>query len=768
MPIYALTIFLGAFLLFELEPIVAKDILPWFGGVPTVWTTCLLFFQLLLLAGYAYAHLIGTKLSARRQAIAHLGLVALSSVMLVLAARLWKSSFMPPSWKPANQDFPELRILLLLSASIGLPYFALSATAPLLQAWFARIHPNISQKTSPYRLYAVSNLGSLVALLTYPFVVEPNLSLRAQANLWTCFYVVFALIMPVCAISLFAADAPTPVDDQVAIEQPSRATRALWILLPAGASMVLYGGSGQIMQDTVPIPFLWILPLALYLLSFIICFDSERWYRRGIFHPLLAAAIFISFLIVIYLGGITAGVGRVILSRTSLSLLLELGDSALLVFAACMVCHGELVRLKPHQRDLTRFYLMVSGGGALGGILSVVAAPLVFNGFWDFRFALWATVVLMTLALMRDRTSWIYHRRPVSGILLIGAIAAFPLSIGLVEHTLTYVVVACALVAGLIMLARSKNRAWIFLKPGLFLQLSMAAAVAVLGFVYLDTITLSMHDTLWMTRNFFGVFRVVGDDPPDPRWHSYQLMSGRICHGKQFYSSAYPRMRYYPTTYYCINSGIGLVLMNYPRAENSPLRVGIVGLGVGTIAAWGKPGDYYRFYEINPAVIDVAEDPNGFFSFIRDSSAKVDIVPGDARLSMEHELAAGHPQQFDVLIIDAFSGDSVPMHLLTREAMLIYLRKLKPDGVLAVHISNLYLDLRPVLAEHSRDLNLRYGFVHVDEKDAVDWASDWVLLARNDKVMGLPEIASHLESRDRVRRVRPWTDDYSNLFQLLK
>ncbi|MGO9602414.1 MAG: hypothetical protein ACLQAT_03245 [Candidatus Binataceae bacterium] len=767
MRIYALTIFLGAFLLFQIEPIVAKFILPWFGGAPTVWTTCLLFFQVLLLAGYTYAHLIGTRLSPRRQTMIHLGLIAICIAVMMFSALLWKSPIMPrASWKPAHEDFPAARILLVLSASIGLPYFALSATAPLLQSWFTRVH----RGASPYRLYSVSNFGSLIALIAYPFAVEPNLSLKSQANLWSYLYVAFAIGMVLCAIPLLGAQPLVrEKDEEAVIENRSRGTRTLWVVLPACASLLLYGATGQMMQDTAPIPFLWILPLALYLLSFIICFDSEQWYRRGIFHPLLGIAIFTSFLLVIYVDRIAAAVGRVVLSPTTVTLLLEIGNSSLLMFAGCMVCHGELVRLKPHRRDLTVFYLMVSAGGAVGGIFSVVVAPLLFSAFWDFRFAVWACVGLMTIALMRDRASWIYRRTPAAGIAILAAALAFPLIIGIVVHTWIYAAVAFAVVAAVALLVRRKDPPWRLAQAGIVTQLSMAAAIAVLGIVYIDTIAIAMHDTVWMTRNFYGVFRVVGEEAPDHRWHSYQLMNGPITHGKQFFSSTYPRMRYYPTTYYCLNSGIGLLLMNYPRgAENSSLRVGVVGLGVGTIAAWGRPGDDYRFYEINPAVVDAATNPNGYFSFLRDSSAHVTIVPGDARLSMEREVAEGHSQQFDVLAIDAFNGDTVPMHLLTREAMLIYLSELKPDGVLAIHVSNLYLDLRPVLAEHSRDLNLRYGFVHVDEKDLIDWASDWVLLSRNDKVLSEPEISGRLEPRDKMRRVRPWTDDYSNLFQLLK
>ncbi len=767
MRIYSLTILLGAFLLFQIEPVIAKYIQPWFGGAPSVWTTCLLFFQTLLLAGYTYAHLIGTKLAPRRQAIAHLLLIAICVIAMMFATLLWNSPVLPGAgWKTVNADYPVARILLLLSASIGLPYFALSATAPLLQSWFARIY----RDASPYRLYSVSNLGSLIALLTYPFAVEPNLTLRSQANLWSCLYVAFAIGMVLCAISLLRAAPLALVDDEAALDKPSFATIALWVSLPACASVLLYAATGQLTQDTAPIPFLWVLPLALYLLSFIICFDSERWYRRGIFHPLLGGAILSNLLILIYSDRIAATLGRVVLTPMTIILLLEIGNVLLLMFAGCMVCHGELVRLKPHRRDLTIFYLMVSAGGALGGLFSVVVAPLLFRGFWDFRFAVWISVVLMAISLMRDRASWIYRRSPAVGIAILSAALLFPLVVKIVVHPAIYAAVAFAAMAAVSIVTRWKNPPWLLARSGFVIQLSMVGVIALLGVIYVNMIGLAMHDAVSITRNFYGVFRVVGAEAPDHSWHSYRLLNGRTTHGEQFFSATYPRLRYYPTTYYCLNSGVGLVIMNHPRRaqpNDSSLRVGVVGLGVGTIAAWGRPGDYFRFYEINPAVVRLATDPNGYFSFVRDSSARVEIVSGDARLSMERELAGGRSQQFDVLVIDAFTGDAVPTHLLTREAMLVYLNELKPDGVLAVHVSNLYLDLRPVLAEHARTLHLHYGFVHVDERDMVDWASDWVLLTRDDKMLDQPEISARLRPGDPARHVRPWTDDYSNLFQLL-
>ncbi|MGB6554474.1 MAG: hypothetical protein WBE78_13355 [Candidatus Binataceae bacterium] len=765
---YTVTIFIGAFLLFQIEPMIAKYILPWFGGSTTVWTTCLLFFQVALLAGYTYAHLLGTKLRPNRQLLVHIGLVGVCVAAMTILALWSRSPILPAAgWKTARVHFPIVRILIVLSASIGLPYFVLSATAPLLQSWFALSHP----ETSPYRLYAVSNFGSLLGLLTYPFAVEPNLGLRAQANLWFGLYIAFAIGITYCALPLRTVEPDRLQDADAAAAESSRGVKALWIALPACASLLLYGATGQMTQDVAPIPFIWILPLALYLFSFIICFDSNRWYRREIFHPLLGAAILSNLVFAIYIDQIAAVVARVGLSLTTVTLLLEIANVMVLMFAGCMVCHGELVRLKPHKRDLTAFYLMLSAGGALGGIFSVVLAPLLFREFVDFRFAVWTCVVLMTISLMRDRGSWFYRRTPWAGPAILAAAALTPLLAGTVADTGVYVVIAFGLVAGVALSGRWKNPPRWLTRPGIVAQGSMLAAAAVLAIVYIQMTAIATRHALWISRNFYGVLRVLEEDAPDNSWLSHKLMNGKIEHGKQFFSTRYSQLRYYPTGYYGIDSGIGLVMMNNPRRAqpwNSAMRVGVVGLGVGAMAAWGRPGDYFRFYEINPADINVATSPDAYFTFLRDSSAKVEIVPGDARLSMERELAEGRSQQFDVLVIDAFNGDTIPTHLLTLEAMRVYLRELKPDGVLAVHISNQNFDLRPVLAENSRTLNLRYGFVHTDEKDMVNWSTDWVLLARDDKVLGRQAIAPHLESRAALHRIRPWTDDYSNLFQLLK
>ena len=766
MPIYAATIFVSAFLLFQIEPMIAKYLLPWFGGTAMVWTTCLLFFQTLLLAGYTYAHLVGTKLAPRRQALVHLGLIAICVIAIAMPALFSNSTILPgASWKPMHVEFPIVRILAVLGVSIGLPYFVLSATAPLLQSWFARIYP----ASSAYRLYALSNFGSLLALLTYPFVVEPRLALRNQANLWSIAYVAFAIGMLLCALPL-RSQTELVREEVEAGERTGFGTMGLWIALSACAAVLLYGATAQMTQDIAPVPFLWVLPLGLYLLSFIICFDSERWYRRGIFQPLFAVSVFVSFFAVIYSTVVAARVSKVMLTDMKVQLIIEIANASLLMFTGCMVCNGELVRLKPHRRDLTLFYLLVSAGGVLGGIFAVVVAPEIFRGLWEFRLAVWAAVVLMTVALLRDRSSWVHRDSAWPAIAIMALALVFPLLLRVVDYKKTYVVAAILLLGAVIVLPRWKDRPKWLTRPGSAIQLSMMAAIGILGVIYIVTIGYALHDALFIARNFYGAFRIVRDDHSKDNWHAYRLLNGKITHGMQAFSSQDPHLRYFPTSYYSLDSGIGLLMMNHPRHNqtDASMRVGIVGLGVGTIAAWGRPGDYFRFYELNPAIIQLASDPTGFFTYLKDSAAKVDIVPGDARLSMEEELAEGHSQQFDVLAIDAFNGDSIPTHLLTREAMMLYLSELAPDGVLAVHVSNLFLDLKPVLAEHSRAFNLKYGYVDSQEKDALSWASDWVLLARDDQVLGIPAIASRLQPVDGVGRVRPWTDDYSNLFQLLK
>jgi spermidine synthase len=672
MILFATTIFLSAFLLFQVQPLIAKMILPWFGGTAAVWTVCMLFFQLLLLAGYVYAHACA-RLRAPRQRFLHIALLLLAAATLPLAASA--------AWKPAGGEDPTWRIFGLLATSVGLPYFALSTTGPLVQAWYARSHPG----KSPYRLFALSNLGSMLALLSYPAVVEPLLPLRLQTAIWSGGFVVFAILCTALAWrSPGAGDAPAPA--AAAAEKPGPGVQALWAGLACCASALLLAFTGYMSLNVAAIPLLWVLPLALYLLSFVLCFDASGWYRRWLFLPLLAA-------------GFAAVCASLFKSNPSIWMMIPLYSATL--FAACMVCHGELARAKPDPRYLTGFYLMLALGGALGGMFVGLVAPNVFDELYELPIAMLALCVLVGLALYRDRSSILHGR---------GAIPA-----GLVLAALTV-----TLGAGLTKVYRENSA-----------------------------------DTRVVTRNFYGVLTVSdsGEGPDAMR----MLSHGTIVHGKQFLQDD---RRDWPTTYYGMESGVGLAILE-ARARGR-VRVGVVGLGSGTLAAYGRAGDVFRFYDINPKVVELARSE---FSFLGDSPARVEVVLGDARLSLERE--AG--QNLDVLALDAFSSDAIPVHLLTSEAIQVYLRHLKPGGVLAVHISNRYLDLAPVVQQAARRLGLEVRqVVNDDDDDAGVYTSDWMLLSVSPAPFEREPLRSAAQKIDAEPRVRLWTDDYSDLVHILK
>ncbi len=760
---YAITIFTGAFLLFQVEPLLARYILPWFGGTSAVWITCMLFFQLVLVVGYAYSHLIATRLQPRMQAIVHIAIVCACVLLMGTLALTWQSPITPgPNWKPPDPDLPITRIFILLLVSIGLPFFILSTTGPLLQAWFARSH----QGASPYRLYALSNVGSLIALVTYPFLVEPALTLRAQAIVWSLLFVGFAIGVGLCALSIrhVARSDVSAVDivesEDLRISGPTRSTRILWIALATVASVMLLATTNQVCQQVAAVPFLWVLPLAIYLLSFIICFDNQRWYRRSVFHPALAAAVFLAL---------------VVLCSPNASIIVQIVAYSALLFTICMVCHGELVMLKPHQRYLTSFYLMVAIGGALGGLFVVVIAPSLFTGYWEFHLAIWTSLLMLIIVLMRDPNSWIHERRPVVAMALLAGAIVLPELIGVnspveaIRRAAPHFLPALAAVGLMSAVAFQRHsqlaRRW----PGSIVQACAILGLLVIGGVLLVDVEGNRANILIASRNFYGTLAVYSVDSRNPEGHYYMLRHGQIIHGEQ-YSAADERRQ--PTTYYGPDSGIGLIMLHHPRRlaripRDRSLRVGAIGLGVGTIAAYGMPGDYIRFYEINPAVTKIAENENGYFTYLRDSRARIEIVPGDARLSMERELANGNPQRFDVIVLDAFAGDAIPVHLLTIEAIAIFLRELNPDGVLAIHVTNRYLDLQPVIREIADHFGLESGQVHQSGGQLVK-PSDWIVLARNDSVLGRAGLASRLKPLDSRRHVRLWTDDYSNLFQILK
>ena len=749
---YGLTICCGSFLLFQVQLILAKYILPWFGGTPAVWTTCMLFFQLLLLGGYLYAHLLSTKFSGRTQAIVHITVLSLSAWLIVLGALFWKTPLLPgPSWRPTSSDFPVSHILRLLLVAVGLPFLCLSASAPLLQSWFARAYPG----KSSYRLYALSNIGSLLGLVTYPFAVEPGFHLHTQAWLWSTAYIVFFAGFIACAkdakvpvIRTFSPDAP----DEVV--PPSGSVQLLWFLLPAFASLMLLATTNLMCQEVAVVPFLWVLPLSLYLISFIICFDNQKWYRRGIFQVLL---------------GITLPMALLVLtSSIDAPTLRQIWMLGLVLFACCMVCHGELVRLKPHPNYLTRFYLVISAGGAAGGILVALIAPRIFTGFWEFHFGLVGCVLMAMMTVARDRRSWWYWNSPYLGsLILLGLFLAPELlsrysGLAMIPYTMYQwhyypVLMILAVWAGFITL-RTWNTEPTYRRINTAQVASVAVAVT-LSIALYEHVQFDRFREIRRDRNFYAALMI----KKGGALHSIELRHGQTPHGNQSYLQ--PRE---PTSYFSHHSGVGL-LLDAEAACRQPCsrHYGFIGMGVGTLAAYGRPGDTIRFYELNPQVIAYSTGTQPYFTYIRDSWAKVDIVPGDARLSLEREFSETGPQNFDVLVVDAFSSDAIPIHLLTQEALEIYLEHLRgPNSVMAFHISNRMLDLSPVLAALAAHNHL--AAVRLRKRRSVELGerSDWVLLSRDPHALALDTFQPHMDSLPPSDPKLLWTDDYSNLFRV--
>jgi len=759
--LYAATIFLSAFLLFLVQPMIGKYILPWFGGGPGVWTSCLLFFQTLLLGGYAYAHFTSTRLKPRAQAITHL--------VLLLFCLAWLPVIPNAGWKPAAGDEPTLRILLLLTATLGLPYLLLSATGPLLQRWFSLAHPG----ASPYRLYALSNVGSLLALLGFPFAIEPAFARATQAWGWSVLFVVFVVLCGVCAWRIRqltpvadtpASEPPEPTatagsDAEHTTTKPSLGHKALWLAFPAVASVLLVATTSKLCVDVAVIPFLWVLPLALYLLSFILCFDHPRWYRRGVLAALFVPAC-VALAYYVSLGLHAPMVQQLIAYNGAL-------------FIACMICHGEVYRLRPAPRHLTSFYLHLSAGGALGGFFVAVVAPLVFKDYFELHLGLWLLAYLVAIVCLTQRARAIALGVGVGTLIGVALLPLFflqkPEGEGLWAQVRNYLGTYHAVYADyrwwaaavLLILAWSLRDT---IRPGsrewrqryAVLPLGLAT---MLGAVFLMQVHGADVGLTASTRNFYGTLKVrpYGEENSDSE--TIMLSHGITTHGMQFVREVY---RYWPTTYYGARSGIGLAL-DHAEPTTGGRHFGFVGLGAGTLATYGLPGDRLRFYEINPDVLRLAREQ---FSFLSHTAGELKIVLGDARLSLESELAYGAPQNFDVLALDAFSSDAIPIHLLTREAFELYLRHMKGDGVIAVHISNRHLDLRPVVEAAAKDLGLHLCTIS-DHPKPEDWwlyRSTWMLLSRDATRFAHQDFQNaDDEASDATAELIRWTDDRASL-----
>ena len=798
----AATVFLSAFLLFQVQPIIGKYILPWFGATPGVWATALLFFQLMLLGGYAYAHFIVSRLTWHQQAVLHTVLLALALVSLPITPT--------EALKPANADAPILHILHILTVTIGAPYLLLSATGPLIQRWHAQLHPG----RSTYRLYALSNLGSLLALLSYPLLVEPYFRLRSQTSSWSWGYVAFAVLCAASALIVYRSsrelDAQAAGQDAVHIgsgtvkgDDPTGATTLLWLLLSACGSGLLLATTNQMSMDIAVVPFLWVLPLSIYLLTFILTFDNRRWYVRPLFVALLPLAL--SNALRLLYGGIDLGIVDQVLGYS------------LTLFICCMCCHGELSRARPDAHHLTFFFLVVSIGGALGGLFVAILSPALFSSFYEYHFLLVACYMLVGFIVGRFL---IMHRPASAGGRLAQGFVGLCWVIGLTSiifgtivllrpetwlegaspnagatfarwqiQMRVYGAVMAVLVLSILEFWRRMEgaalREWWTSRKG-FARTSLAGAAAV-GLLSLTggLVWLVSNDerrTIEQDRNFYGTLAIKELDLGSPM-HRLSLTHGRIRHGSQLqlYTT-------WPTTYYGPETGVGLGIEHHPLRSDPTrqFRVGVVGLGVGTIAAYANARvdpeqdeasyvtvheksepDYMRFYELNPLVTRWAKDR---FTFLDDAAARgadIDVFEGDARIVLERQLEQGEAQQFDVLAIDAFSSDAIPIHLLTLESLQMYLAHLNTDGILALHVTNRFIDLLPIVQRLAEATGLNAIYIENASSSSRSVSlSDWVLLTRNQEFLDLEIVVK--EEKDMPAAGPLWTDDFSSLFGIVE
>jgi hypothetical protein len=762
---FAATIFLSALLLFQVQLIIGKYILPSFGGSPSVWNTCMLFFQVLLLVGYGYSHFLSSRLSPRAQVTSHIVLLAIALVVFAVTCWKWPTPLTPGAdWKPQPGDNPVLRILQLLGVTVAIPFFLLSTTSPLLQSWLVRTQAG----SAPYRLYALSNTGSFLGLLSYPFLLEWLFTLKHQAWVWAGGYLAFlglscAIVWSMNRTASSPSGPPTEAPPKKAKRQeadlkpdvearPTAAKYLLWLALSACSSTILFATTNLLCQDLAVIPLLWVVPLSLYLLSFIVTFENNSIYQRRVFWPL--------YFLVLGLALKPHSPG----SHSNPAWQIALYCAVLVV--VCMVCNGELVRSKPAAKDLTAFFLMLATGGALGGIFVVLVAPAIFSGFWEFQLALLACGFLLFAAFVQEDRSGLSERASWTAAVVI-------LSAFLVPHLMSNVLPKnsslsfltnefyAAILAGLILviarLARGKKvlaKKLDSVKTFPYQPIIAVALLGVFAIIVYSYVLVGTQHRLFFERNFFGVKYVI--ETPDV----VEFICGSTIHGAQFKKAEW---RAIPTVYYRPESGIGLLLANYPRHSSGSegLRVATIGLGIGTVAAYAQPGDYFRFYEIDPAVPPLSMGPQPQFEFVKNSPGRTEVVLGDGRLSLEREAAAGQLQNLDILVADGFSSDAIPVHLLTREAISTYVKHLRPEGgVLAFNVSNSFLDLAPVVAGLGEAFNLS----GVQVRDG--W-SLWILLSRKQELLHLPNLDKKARAIDLRRDPLLWTDDYSNLFAIL-
>lgn len=679
---FLFTIFLSAFLLFQIQPLIAKQILPHFGGGAAIWTACMLFFQGLLFVGYLYAHILTKLRSVKVQAYIHLGLVIACWFVLPMTLSHVEQ------YKDVFVQSPLAGVMLLLASSVGLPYFLLATTGPLLQRWLSVIE----LEKLPYKLYSLSNIGSLLALVSFPFIFEPLLTIKQQSDYWSLLFVLFTgflllLCFKVSKQNLMMSTGQKDQTEFTAFALTSKA--ALWILLASIGVVLLISTTNAMTQNLPPVPFLWVMPLCLYLLSFIVCFHSPHWYVRWYFLVFFAIAALVG-LLMYFIG-------------SQLDIVSQIFIYAVIMFSGCMICHGELAKGQPKVELLTFYYLMIALGGFLGSLFVTFVAPYVFLQFSEYPIALVAVFILMAISAMKES---------------------------------------------------SNQKALIFTAITVFILLSAT-------FIYLNQAFVKTN--IYSERNFYGIISV--KDVNVNGQIERRLIDGTTSHGTQSLAADKSMI---PLSYYRKNTGVGMALTVLQK-QTRGINVGVVGLGAGTLAAYGRPQDKFHFYELNPSVIKAA---NNYFTYLSLSPATIAITQGDARVSLKNQLAEESNAGFDLLVIDAFSGDAVPQHLLTIEAFELYFRHLKPNGVLAVHVSNSHLDLVKLVKGSAAKLAkpARYFFTEAGDKYQND--AQWLLLANTPASLEhhLYQVYSQrdVNSAQQAENGIFWTDEYSNLLSILK
>ena len=688
MKVFKYSIFLSAFLLFQVQPMIARYILPWYGGSASVWSTCLLFFQAGLLLGYGYSHVLTKYFELKTQVKIHIALLVISFIVLPVTPGEWL--------KPQDSGNPVFGIITLLTITVGFPYLMVSTTGPLLQYWFSLSFP----KKSPYSLYALSNFGSLLGLITYPILIEPFLNLKTQTLFWSAGYFLFAIFCGYTAYSVRNIKQVIKESVQIKSIKNENYNWIFWLLLSFMGTFMLLSISNKLTQDLVVVPFLWIIPLSLYLVSFIVAFGNPKWYNRKLFF--MSMVLILAMILKMELQFEFVNREKPI---TATILWYCLG-----VFNVCLILHGELSRIKPKENKLTFYYLMISLGGVLGGMVCNFILPILFNGFWEVYFGFIGFVILITWLLLKN------------------------------EHEL-----------------KSGSKRLLF---------SSAAVIAIIGILisFIRIYTAYNKDVIASSRNFYGVLRVADDNKNSAFWFR-RLIHGDIMHGGQFIQKEYKRS---PVSYYGPLSGVGLALTEHPSRTDSVkkgIKVGMIGLGVGCISIYGNEKDVFRYYEINPLVENMARK---YFTYLDDSKFKTDVIIADGRTALEKELKETGSQQFDVLAIDAFTGDMIPTHLLTKEAIELYLKHLKDDGILVFNITNKYLNIFSVLEGQSKTLNMPlYFFQQAPDQSGLTLAY-WALFTKNEKFISKESVKKSIVSfNSQGYPTIFWTDDYSSILPLI-